>query len=77
MVTKTNPKYDLVIKRLHLYYDMNLVSFSIDNNSDLIIQFPVFMQPYSQSPHKLYQIEVPAPIINQNVHPISCTEIHI
>ena len=27
---KTNPDYDLVIKKLHLYYDMNLVAFSID-----------------------------------------------
>ena len=26
-VRKTNPDYDLVIKRLHLYYDMKLVTF--------------------------------------------------
>ena len=32
-VTKRSHEYDIVIKRLHLYYDMN---FGIDNNSDLI-----------------------------------------
>ena len=32
MVKKTNPAYELVIKPLHLYYDVKLVSFSIDNN---------------------------------------------
>ena len=25
-----NPDYDIVIKRLHLYYDMKLVTFGID-----------------------------------------------
>ena len=29
---KTNPDYDLVIKRLHLYFDMKIVTFGIDNN---------------------------------------------
>ena len=27
---KSNPDYDIVIKRLHLYYDMKLVTFGID-----------------------------------------------
>ena len=31
-VWKTNPDYDLVIKRLHLYYDMKLVTFGIDKD---------------------------------------------
>ena len=26
-LTKTNPDYDIVIKRLHLYYDMKLLNF--------------------------------------------------
>ena len=66
-VRKTNPDYDLVIKRLHLYYDMKLVTFGIDTDKNLIVQFPVFMQPYTQLPLILYQIEtVPVPIIDQN-----------
>ena len=31
-LTKTNPDYDIVIKRLHLYYNMTLVTFEIDRN---------------------------------------------
>ena len=53
-LTKTNPDYDIVLKRLHLYYDMKLVTFLIDRDRNLIIQFPVFMQPYTQQPLILY-----------------------
>ena len=42
----TNPDYDIVIKRLHLYYDMKLVTFGINKESSLIDQFPIFIQPY-------------------------------
>ena len=45
---KTKPEYDIVIKRLHLYHDMKLVTFGIDRN--LIIQFPIFVQPCTQQP---------------------------
>ena len=50
----TNPDYDLVIDRLHLYYDMQLVTFGIDKDKNLIIHFPIFVQPYTQQPLKLY-----------------------
>ena len=64
---KTNPDYNLVIDRLHLYYDMQLVTFGMDKDKNLIIQFPIFIQPYTQQPLILYQIEtVPVPIIDQN-----------
>ena len=53
----TNPDYDLVIGRLHLYYDLELVTFGIDGEKNLIIQFPVFIQPYTQQPLILYQLE--------------------
>ena len=32
----TNPDYDIVIKRLHLYYAMKLVTFSISNERNHI-----------------------------------------
>ena len=31
-IRKTHPDYDIVIKRLHLYYDMKLVTFGIDRD---------------------------------------------
>ena len=46
-ILKTSPEYDLVIKRLHLYYGMKLVTFGIDRDRNLIIQFPIFIQPYT------------------------------
>ena len=36
-LTKTNPDYDIIIKRLHLYYDMKLKTFGIDRKRNLII----------------------------------------
>ena len=67
-----NPDYDIVIKRLHLYYDMKLVTFGIDRDKNLIIQFPVFIQPYTQQPLILCQLEtVPVLIIDQNTQAAS------
>ena len=43
---QTNPDYALVLDRLHLYYDMHLATFGIDREMNLVIQFPVFIQPY-------------------------------
>ena len=33
----TNSDYDLVLDRLHLYYDMPLITFGIDKDVNLII----------------------------------------
>ena len=66
-LAKRNKNYDLVLNRLYLYYDMKLVPFGIDNEKNLIIQFPVFVQPYTQAKLILYQIEtVLAPILDTN-----------
>ena len=47
-IRKTNPDYNLVIDRHHLYYDMKSVTFGTNTERNLIIQFPVFIQPYMQ-----------------------------
>ena len=65
-IQKTKPDYDIVIQRLHLYYDMKLVTSDIDRNKNPIIQFPVFIQSYTQQLLKVYQIEtVPVLIVDQ------------
>ena len=48
-ITKSNEDYEIVLNRLYLYYDMKLVMFGIDYQKNLIIQFPVFVQPYKQT----------------------------
>ena len=43
---------------------MKLVMFGINYQKNLIIQFPVFVQPFIQTRLTLYQIEtVPVPIL--------------
>ena len=77
-IRKTNQDFDLVIDRLHLYYNIQLVMFGIDKERNLIIQFPVFIQPYTQQLLILYQIEtVPVPIIDQNAQAQSYTHLQI
>ena len=77
-LTKSNPDYDIVIKRLHLYYDMKLVNFETDKDRNLIIQFPIFVQPYTQQPLILYQLEtLSVPIIDENPNAQSYTELKI
>ena len=57
-----NRDYDLGIKRLYIYYDMKLVTFGIDDQRNLIVQFPVFVHPHNQQHLMLYQLEtVPVP----------------
>ena len=57
----------MILTRLYLYCDMKLIMFGIDNQKNLIIQFPIFVQPYTQMRLTLYQIEtVPVPILDNN-----------
>ena len=78
VLLKTNKNYGLVIKGMYKYYDMKLVTFGIDQDRNLIIQFPVFVQPYTQKPLTLYQIEtIPVPILDMNEKADSYTWIRI
>ena len=77
-IAKSNKDYDLVLTRLYLYCDMKLVMFGIDNQRNLIVQFPVFIQPYSQKRLVMYQIEtVPVCILDKNKQVHSYTELKI
>ena len=54
---------------------MKLVTFGIDNQRNLIVQFPVFLQPYIQKRLIMYQIEtVPVPILDEKEQAHSYTE---
>ena len=57
-ISKSNQDYEIVLNRLYLYYNMKLVTFGIDYQKNLIIQFPVFVHPYTQSKLTLYQVEI-------------------
>ena len=78
VLSKTNKNYGLVLKGMYKYYDMKLVMFGIDQDRNLIIHFPVFIQPYTQILLTLYQIEtIPVPILDMNKRADSYTWIKI
>ena len=77
-MAKTNKNYDLVLNRLYLYYDMKLVTFGINQDKNLIIQFPVFVAPHTQTRLTLYQVEtVPVPLLDMNDKAQSYTQLKI
>ena len=77
-IAKSNKDYDLVLTGLYLYYNMKLVTFGIDNQRNLIVQFPVYVQPYTQKRLIMYQIKtVPVPILDENELVHSYTELKI
>ena len=68
-ITKSNQDYEIILIRLYLYYDMKLVTFGIDYQKNLMIQFPVLT---------LYQVEtVPVPILNNSNTVQSYTQLKI
>ena len=75
---QTNPDYMLVFDRLHMYYNMPLETFGVDRNMNLVIQFPIVIQPYIQEPLLLYQIEtVLVPILDTNTEANSYTHLQV
>ena len=57
---------------------MQHVKFGINSNMNLVIQFPVFIQPYMQKPLILYQLEtVPVPVLDLNMKAQSYTHLRI
>ena len=77
-ITKSNQDYEILLNRLYLYYDMKLVAFGIDYQKNLIIQFPVFVQLYTQTKLTLYQVEtVPVSIVDSGNKIQSYTQLKI
>ena len=57
---------------------MQVVTFGIDKVKNLIVQFLIFIQPYTQQPSILYQLEtVLALIIDQNTRAHSYTHLQV
>ena len=57
---------------------MQLVTFGMDRDLNLVVQFPVFIQPYIQKPLVLYQLEtVPVSILDTNTKAQSYIHLHV
>ena len=66
-IQKTNPDFTLLFPDLYYYNDMKIISFSCDRDFNLVLQFPDFIEPYTQKPLALHQLEaVPVPIKYKN-----------
>ena len=78
MIKGQNPDYVLALPHLTDYYDMRLVTFSLDEEDRLIICFPIFIKEHKREPMVLYQIEtVKVPIQDKNDLANSYTEMEI
>ena len=57
---------------------MQLVTFGINRDINIVIQFPVSIQPYTSKPLILYQLEtVPVPILDKNIEAQSYTHLRV
>ena len=57
---------------------MQLVTFGIDKDKNLIVQFPICIQPYTQQTLVLYQLETaPFPDLDQNDKAHSYTQLQV
>ena len=57
---------------------MQLDTFGINRDMNIVIQFPVFIQPYTQKPLILYQLEtVPVPVLDKNIEAQSYTHLRV
>ena len=74
----TNPNYDLVIDRLHLYYDIQLVPFGIDSNKKPHCSIPNIFTTIYTTTLILYELKtVPVPILDQNDRAHSYTHLQV
>ena len=57
---------------------MQLFTFGIDKDMNLVIQFPIFIQPYTHKPLNLYQLKtVPVSILDENIGAQSHTHLKV
>ena len=57
---------------------MKLVTYAIEENSTLLVTFPIFIQDHNRQPLTVYEIEtVKVPIKDENTKANSYTEIQI
>ena len=74
-VHKKNPHYVSSLDSVSDYYDMPLVTFSLDLDNTFVVTFPILVQPRMAIPLTLYEIEtVKVPVNDTNYAMQSYTE---
>ena len=77
-IAKSNKDYDLHFNKTLPILQHEISDIWNRQLKELIVQFPVFVQPYTQKRLIMYQIEtVPVPILDENEQVHSYTELKI
>ena len=75
---KSNTGYKLAFPQIDAYYDMMVTTFSLDKDNNLIVTFPILIEPIPNKPLSLYEIEtVPVPIVDMDKSADSFSEVHV
>ena len=70
--------YRLAFQHESAYYDMPLATFSLDNNFNIVVTFPIFIVLFNHAPLSLFKIEtVPVPIADLDPKAQSYSEIRV
>ena len=79
MVKQKQPEYTLALDHLADYYDMKMVTFSVDpSDHSLVVTFPVLLKNHHKRKLKLFEIEtVHVPIHDKNDKANSYTRVRV
>ena len=70
--------YRLAFQHKSAYYDMPLATFSLDDNFNIVVSFPIFIVPFNHAPLSLFEIKtVPVPIADVDPQAQSYSEVRI
>ena len=75
---KSNTGYKIAFPQVDAYYDMKVATFSLDKENNLIVTFPILIEPIQNKPLSLYEIEtVPVPIVDMDKSADGFSEVHV
>jgi hypothetical protein len=76
-IDRDYPRYELAISELTHYYDLKLVTYSVDRSTrELVITFPIFMKLKTSEALTLYELEtVHVPVLDMNSEANSYTRV--
>ena len=70
--------YRLAFQHESAYYDMSLATFSLDDNFNIVVTFPIFIVPFNHAPLSLFEIEtIPVPIADLDLQAQSYSEVRV
>ena len=70
--------YRLAFEHENVYYDMPLATFSLDEDFNMVVTFPIFIVPFNHESLSLYEIEmVPVPITDLDPQAQSYSEVQV